>query len=397
MQPIGNDVEDLAVFTPESADGEATMDGMRGMHARFDGLASLVMDNPLLAAVAGIGFSVSFQTVAHLARVHGLPGWAPLYPVGIDIGILALVAEARMLITMKPARSDLVPRVLAWVLAGFTVWANVHGSPASDWLGRGLHAVMPCLWVVFLELTRRRLLASQRADMIPAGRWLAAPLQTPRLWQRMHRDDVRSYPLALELEQARLYARDLVRAAPAEHRPAFSSLLRKRVRGGRLPEAVRKSVKASMANDWAAGWEAEVTTWVTTALALPEHVAANLENTRAAIAVSNADSSAATAEVTTEPPAAVTTPDAPVVTPKTTPDVPAKPRRVVPARASDDELAELVLPLFEDGSEVTKYRVIKAIKAAAGGKTGIGDERAGRILELARRKRVVPIGERMRA
>jgi hypothetical protein len=375
-------------MTPTSAKRPAdgmTMDGMRGIHARFDGLTSLVMDNPLLAAVAGIGFSVSFQTVAKLARVHGLPGWPPLYPVGIDIGILALVAEARMLITMKPARSDLVPRILAWLLAGFTVWANVHGSPASDPLGRGLHAVMPCLWIVFLELTRRRLLASQRADMIPAARWLAAPLQTPWLWQRMHRDDVRSYPLALELEQARLHARDLVRAAPPEHRPAFSSLLRKRIRSGRLPEAVRKAVRGSMANEYAPGWEDEVTTWVTTALALPAHLAANLENTRAAIV-------ADTPVVVPEMPAAVTA--APPTKPPAA--VPAKRRRVVPAKTGNEELAALIAEHAEDISAVNPYRVDKILKEQCNG-ASVGDKRLAEIAELARRKRVVPIGERKRA
>jgi len=303
---------------------------------------------------------------------------------------------------MKPARSDMVPRLLAWALALFTVWANVHGSPASDWLGRGLHAVMPCLWIVFLELTRRRLVASQRADMIPAGRWLAAPLQTPALWQRMHRDDVRSYPLALELEQARLYARDLVRAAPAGHRPAFSSLLRKRVRSGRLPEAVRRAVQGSLANQYAPGWEDEVTTWVTTALALPAHIAANLENTRAAIATGiSADSPVASGAATpadaTEPPSAATRPSPPVATPKAAVPASAKPRRMVPSKASDDELAELVLPLFGGPGPVTRYKVVKAIREAAGGKAGVGDERADRIMELARRKRVVPIAERKRA
>ena len=377
------------------------MSVMRGMHARFDGLTSLVLDNPLLAVVAGIGFSVSFQTVAALAHAHGLPGWPALYPVGIDVGILALVAESRMLITMKPPRSDMVPRVLAWALAGFTVWANVHGSPASDWLGRGLHAVMPCLWIVFLELTRRRLVASQRGDMIPVSRWLAAPFQTPALWQRMHRDGVQSWPLALELEQARLYARDLVRAAPREHRPAFSSLLRKRIRCGRLPEVVRRAVRGSIANEYAPGWEDEVTAWVTAALALPAHIAAHLENTRAAIsAVSGTDSpvdTGAVLVVDTTPASVVdTTPAPPVVTAKDTAPVPAKPRRLVPAKASDDELAALVLPLFDSPDPVTRYKIVKAVREAAGGKAGIGDERADRIMELARRKRVVPIGERKR-
>ena len=373
------------------------MTEMRGMHARLDGLTSLVADNPLLAVVAAIGFSVSFQTIAALARAHGLPGWPALYPVGIDVGILALVAESRMLITMKPPRSDLVPRALAWALAGFTVWANVHGSPASDWLGRGLHAVMPCLWIVFLELTRRRLVASQRADMIPFGRWIAAPLQTPALWQRMHRDDVKSYPLALELEQARLYARDLVRAAPPQHRPPFSSLLRKRVRSGRLPEAVRRAVKGSMANEYAPGWEEPVTEWVTTAMALPVSIAANLENTRAAISRS-ADEAA---PVSIDKSAPVVPTQAPAVT--STEAVTEKPaqastrkRRIVVSKASDDELAEIVMPLFEDGSEVTRYKVMKAIEEASGG-TRIGYPRVEKIMELARRKRVVPIGERKRA
>jgi hypothetical protein len=384
----------LSVTTRNDRAEEATMKDMRGMHARLDGLTSLVLDNPLLAAVAGIGFAVSFQTVARLARQHGMPGWPLLYPVGIDVGILALVAESRMLVMMKPPRSDLVPRVLAWALALFTVWANVHGSPAADWLGRGLHAVMPCLWIVFLELTRRRLVASQRADMIPFGRWVAAPLQTPRLWQRMHRDDVRSWPLALELEHARLHARDLVRAAPDGHRPPRSSLLCKRVRSGRLPEAVRRAVAASMVNDWAPGWEEAVTAWVTTALAIPGHLAASLDGAFAATPVpipvaSDADTIVATASA---PPVAMAK-DTPTVAAK----APAKSRPLVPSKATDDELAELVLPLLDGPDPVTRYKVVKTIREAAGGKAGIGDDRADRIMDLARRKRVVPIEARRRA
>jgi hypothetical protein len=57
-------------------------------------------------------------------------------------------------------------------------------------------------------------------------------------------------------------------------------------------------------------------------------------------------------------------------------------RRTASAVATDDDLAKLVLPLFADGGEVTKYAVIKAVKETSG-KT-LGNERAKRILELAR-------------
>lgn len=71
-------------------------------------------------------------------------------------------------------------------------------------------------------------------------------------------------------------------------------------------------------------------------------------------------------------------------------------RRTAPSRATDDELAELVLPLLDGQDEVRKYGVIKTVREARG--IGIGDERAGRVLELARRKhraqRVVPIETR---
>ena len=68
----------------------------------------------------------------------------------------------------------------------------------------------------------------------------------------------------------------------------------------------------------------------------------------------------------------------------------------MPLTATDDELAELVLPLFDGPDEVRKYGVNKAIKEARG--TGVRDDRAGRILELAQRKhrehRVVPMTRR---
>ena len=226
----------------------------RGAHARADGLMGVVRENPLLAAVAGIGFSVSFQTIAKLAYAHGLPGPPVLYPVGIDVGILALIAEGLWLI--REGRSDFVPRTLAWLLTGVTIYINVHGARPGDRVGEGLHAVMPALWVICLELVRRRrVTATARADGIPAGRWVAAPWPTLTLWLRMRRDGITSYPLALELEQARWFARDLIRATPEEYRPPRSSLVCKRIRTGRLREDVRKAVAVSLGEEWAPGWE----------------------------------------------------------------------------------------------------------------------------------------------
>lgn len=174
--------------------------------------ARLLGGNPLLYGVAAIGFSVSFETIAHLATRHGLPGWPVLYPLGIDVGIMALIVESRHLIRL--GKSDAVPRLLAWLLTAMTVYANVHGSAAHDWAGRALHAVMPCLWVVGLELTRRRMIASEvrRRDKVPLARWLLAPLPTFRLWRWMVLWQITSYPLALEREQVRRRAIATLRA-----------------------------------------------------------------------------------------------------------------------------------------------------------------------------------------
>ena len=110
---------------------------------RLSAAWDLFTENPVLLAVAGIGFAVSFQTIARVATEQHMPGWPILYPLGIDVGILALIVESRRAI--DAGRSDLVPRVMAWALAALTIYVNAHGAPAHDWLGRALHVVMPAL------------------------------------------------------------------------------------------------------------------------------------------------------------------------------------------------------------------------------------------------------------
>ena len=64
-------------------------------HAAGSRLSTLTDGNPALLGVAGLGFAVSFQTIARLAQAHHLPGWPVIYPVIIDVGILAMVIESR--------------------------------------------------------------------------------------------------------------------------------------------------------------------------------------------------------------------------------------------------------------------------------------------------------------
>ena len=97
--------------------------------------------------------------------------------------------------------------------------------------------------------------------------------------------------------------------------------------------------------------------------------------------------------MTTEAPVVVTTED----TPEVTPEVTAKRRRVVPAKATDDELIIIILDATDDPAALTNYKVNKAIKDACGNK-GVGEARAARLAVLAQRKHrsrsVVAIGER---
>jgi hypothetical protein len=203
--------------------------------------SGLVAGNPLLLVIAGIGFSLSFQTISGEAARLGMPGWHPLYPIGIDVGILALVIEARRAI--DDDRSDLVPRLGAWGLSILTIVINAQG--ASTWgLARLLHIIMPSLWVLFLELTRwrklRRARSAKRAERIPLARWLADwPWRTLGMKRRMVLNNVTSYPVACAREEARMLATDLARAVwGMRWKQSAPALFRHQIRGGSLPAPV---------------------------------------------------------------------------------------------------------------------------------------------------------------
>ena len=243
-------------------------------HARLLSRAAwgLFAENPVLLAVAGIGFAVSFQTIARLAEEQHMPGWPVLYPLGIDVGILALIVESRRAI--DAGRSDLVPRVLAWALAGLTIYVNAHGAPAHDWVGRALHVVMPALWVVFLELTRWRKLGKKRAekgDPIPLARWLLAPWRTAGLRRNMVLWNETSYRTAVGRQAALLYATALAQAdrrigrTPLLWRRRLPVTLRWQLAEGRPPADVERALGA-LSYGAAEAWQEPVSAWVDEAL-----------------------------------------------------------------------------------------------------------------------------------
>lgn len=331
----------------------------------------------LAAAGMGIGFASSFATLYAAAQQHAWT-FPALLPLAIDSGILAYVLLDHLMVTFGAISRWL--HAVAWAIAGFTVWANAAVAPADGPVWRVIHAAMPALWVLGVEALRytwRRLHdgPATAGDAIPRARWIAAPWPTLKLWRRMKLANITSYACAAELENARLHAADLLRAAAGSpDAPAIPAALRRAIRTGRLPAAVTSAVDSGMQFGGASRWEPEVASWVTSRLTLPDRLAAQLRDERKAIAAPLPEPAPAT------PPAAI-----PEVAAETSPE-PVRERRqrasasaLQRARkagrsATDELLLEAIAELAAGGTAVTKYRVVKELP--------VGEARADRLLGL---------------
>jgi hypothetical protein len=245
-------------------------------------------------------------------------------------------------------------------------------SPPDGAAWRVIRAAMPALWVLGVEALRftwRRLHEDpSRADVIPAARWLAAPWPTLLLWRRMKLGNVTDYARAVALEDARLHARDLIRAASeADPHLAVPAALRRSVRSGRLPASVAAAVDSGLGYGGAAQWEPEVAAWVTSRLTLPDRLAASLRDERQAISAPL-------------PGAAPAPLPEPAVIPAVPPSRKAArhPSRPAPRRMTDDELMPYVRALLDEDRAASIESVIKA--------TGTGRPRARKLLERGRRE-----------
>ncbi|MER0477222.1 DUF2637 domain-containing protein [Streptomyces sp. Edi2] len=157
--------------------------------------------------IAGIGFAGSYAAVRDLAIRKGFGTFAHVFPLGVDAGILVLLALDLLLTWLRMPFPML--RQTAWLLTSATIAFN--GAAAwPDPLGVGMHAVIPILFVVTVEAARHaigqlaNITVGRHMEPVRLIRWLLSPLPTFKLWRRMKLWELRSYERVLELEQERL-------------------------------------------------------------------------------------------------------------------------------------------------------------------------------------------------
>ncbi|MFJ2630864.1 DUF2637 domain-containing protein [Streptomyces sp. NPDC087422] len=167
------------------------------------------------AVIAGIGFTGSYAAVRRLARQQGFGWFSNVFPIGIDAGIVVLLA-LDMLLTWKRIPFPLL-RQTAWLLTAATVAFNA----AASWprpLGVAMHASIPVLFIVTVEAGRHAvgrladITADRHIEPVRLSRWVLAPWPTFRLWRRMKLWEIRTYGEAIRREQDRLVYRVRLRA-----------------------------------------------------------------------------------------------------------------------------------------------------------------------------------------
>ncbi|WP_280904141.1 DUF2637 domain-containing protein [Streptomyces sp. MAA16] len=166
-------------------------------------------------AVAGIGFVGSYAAVRNLAEAKGFGEIATVFPIGIDAGIVVLLA-LDLLFTWLRMPFPLL-RHGAWLLTGATIAFNA-ATAWPDPVGTGMHATIPVLFVVIIEAARHAvgriadLTANRHMESVRLARWLLAPIATFSVWRRMKLWEIGDYRQALGLEADRLICRARLRA-----------------------------------------------------------------------------------------------------------------------------------------------------------------------------------------
>ncbi len=166
--------------------------------------------------LAGIGFTGSYNTLRHLAEVKHFGLFSYAFPVGIDAGILVLLALDLYMLSKRMPKPML--RWMAHLLTAATVAFNAaaSGPVLADPLAASMHGVIPCLFIAAVEAARHYI--GRRADLlagatplgtVPISRWILAPVATPRLARRMRLYNLPYAEAAAQDQQLRIYREGL--------------------------------------------------------------------------------------------------------------------------------------------------------------------------------------------
>ncbi|MFJ1707952.1 DUF2637 domain-containing protein [Kitasatospora sp. NPDC088346] len=164
--------------------------------------------------ISGIGFAGSYAAVRELALEKGFGTFSYAFPIGVDAGIVVLLALDLVLTWLRIPFPLL--RQTAWLLTAATIAFNAAAS-WGDSLGMAMHAVIPVLFVVVVEASRHAvgriaaITADRHMESVRLMRWVLSPVPTFRLWRRMKLWELRSYDETVRLEQNRLVYRAQLR------------------------------------------------------------------------------------------------------------------------------------------------------------------------------------------
>ncbi|MFG3140778.1 DUF2637 domain-containing protein [Streptomyces sp. NPDC048211] len=169
----------------------------------------------LAVLLAGIGFAGSYAAVRSLAEAKRFGRFALVFPLGLDAGIVVLLALDLLLAWIRIPFPLL--RQTAWLLTAATIAFNAAAA-WPDPVGTGMHAVIPVLFIITVEAGRHAvgrladITADRDMDTVRISRWLLSPVPTFRLWRRMKLWELRSYEQVIQLEQDRLIYRARLQA-----------------------------------------------------------------------------------------------------------------------------------------------------------------------------------------
>ncbi|MFF1793993.1 DUF2637 domain-containing protein, partial [Kitasatospora sp. NPDC058263] len=168
------------------------------------------------ATLAGIGFSGSYTALRDLGFRHSFGNFSYAFPIGVDAGIVALLAMDLHLI--RKGTPWPVLRLLAHGFTAATIYFNAAsaGPLLKDPTGTAMHAVIPIMFVAAVEAGRRLVIritqieAGHQSAGVPLHRWILAPVRTPRMYRQMRLYRIPSYARAVELEQERIVYRTML-------------------------------------------------------------------------------------------------------------------------------------------------------------------------------------------